>query len=62
MIRKNEESRYLSKSGYSLKRSRNHNIWQNQEGEIIVTSSTPSCPYSFIKLKKRIKSLACINK
>ncbi len=61
MIRKNEESKYLSKSGYFLKRSKKHNIWTNKEGAMIVASSTPSCSYSFAKLKKRIKSLSLIN-
>ena len=61
MTRKNEEAKYLRKSGYSLKRSKKHNIYENKEGAIIVVSSPPSCSYSFAKLKKRIKSLSLIN-
>ena len=51
----NEIIKMMANSGFYLARKNNHNIWKNNDGVMIVASSSPSCPYTLIKLKKRIK-------
>ena len=51
----NEIIKMMADSGFYLARKNNHNIWKNSDGAMIVASSSPSCPYTLIKLKKRIK-------
>ena len=55
LMRYNKEiMKMMADSGFYLARKNNHNIWKNSDGVMIVASSSPSCPYTLIKLKRRI--------
>tara|TARA_B100000035_G_C20976160_1_gene543253 strand:- start:612 stop:971 length:360 start_codon:yes stop_codon:yes gene_type:complete len=55
LMRYNKEiMKMMTDSGFYLARKNNHNIWKNSDGMMIVASSSPSCPYTLIKLKRRI--------
>tara|TARA_B100001057_G_C22772128_1_gene920054 strand:- start:1118 stop:1327 length:210 start_codon:yes stop_codon:yes gene_type:complete len=57
-MRNNKKIEKLFKdNGFFLARASKHNIWKNIYGNIIVSSRTPSCPYTYIKLKNRIKNI-----
>lgn len=49
-----EIMKMMTNNGFYLARKNNHNIWKNSNGAMIVASSSPSCPYTMIKLKQRI--------
>ena len=57
MMRQKEISKMMYSYGFYLARSRKHNIWKNESGEIIVASSTPSCPFAFHKIRRRLEKL-----
>ncbi len=46
----------IRENGYILVRSQKHNIWKNNTGEIIVSSKSPSCPFTYKKIRNRINS------
>ena len=53
----NEIAKLMLKNGYQLVRKKNHAIWKNDDGNIIVASRSPSCPYTIMKLEKRINKI-----
>tara|TARA_Y100000996_G_C22410697_1_gene597119 strand:- start:328 stop:513 length:186 start_codon:yes stop_codon:yes gene_type:complete len=53
----NEIAKLMLKNGYQLIRRKNHAIWKNDDGDIIVASRSPSCPYTIMKLEKRINKI-----
>ena len=56
-IRK-EISKLMKKYGFELIRSNKHLVWKHKvTGKKISTSSTPSCPYVIIKIKKDINNV-----
>ena len=56
-IRK-EISKLMKKHGFELIRSNKHLIWEHKTiGKKISTSSTPSCPYALLKIKKDINNV-----
>ena len=57
-MRTKEISNMMLSYGFSLIRVKKHNIWKNELGKIIVASNSPSCPYTFIKLKRRAEKLS----
>ena len=53
----NEIAKLMLKNGYQLVRKKNHAIWKNDDGNIIVASRSPSCRYTIMKLEKRINKI-----
>ena len=53
----NEIAKLMLKNGYQLIRRKNHAIWKNDDGNIIVASRSPSCPYTIMKLEKKINKI-----
>ena len=53
----NEITKLMIKNGYQLIRKKNHAIWKNDDGDIIVASRSPSCPYTVMKLEKIINNI-----
>ncbi len=49
-------NKMIRENGYFLVRSHKHNIWKNNVGEIIVSSKSPSCPFTYKKIRNRINS------